>query len=102
MNPNAVHDHSQASGDGEAGYNRIDGEPLRVAVAINDAPTRELCISVLNGAGYDVEAISEDQQIQQELCRESPVVLLIDESFDLVIESEASRESRTAAGSGCS
>ena len=56
---------------------------------------------MLNGAGYDVEAISEDQQIQQELCRESPVVLLIDESFDLVIESEASRESRTAAGSGC-
>lgn len=101
MNPSAVHNHSFVSGDGEAGHNRPDCDPIRVVVAINDAPACDLCISVLNGAGYDVESISEDRQLKQVLRSESSVVLLIDEPIAQTIESDASRESKTVAGSGC-
>lgn len=101
MSPDAAHKNSLASGGGEAGHNRTDGDPLRVVVAIKDSPTCELCTRVLNGAGYDAEVIFEDRQVQQELLSKSSVVLILDESFAQAIESNALRESKTVTGSGC-
>ncbi|MCH7573332.1 MAG: HD domain-containing protein, partial [Planctomycetes bacterium] len=101
MSPGAAHNLSFAFGDGEAGYIWPDSDPVRVVVAINDARTCELCNSVLNKAGYDVETISEEQQLQQILRSESSVILLIDESFAEAIKSDVSRESKTVLESGC-
>ena len=101
MNPDAVRNLSFASWGGEAEHIRPDRDPVRVVVATSDASTGELCNSVLNGAGYDVESISEEQQLQQVLHSASSVILLIDKHHAQAIEPDISRESKTVAGPGC-